>query len=55
MTEPILKPAKDGIYPRCIWCGGENYAMAVMKYSRGETSCAAADSCGRYLPKEYIK
>lgn len=55
MTEPIIKPAKDGIYPRCVWCGGENYAMTVMDYSKGKTPCMSADSCGKYLPEVYAK
>jgi hypothetical protein len=52
---PIRHPSPDGIYPRCVWCNGENYLPAVMAYSRGEVSCAAAGGCGRYLPPEYVK
>lgn len=52
--KPLRKPEEDGIYPRCVWCNGENYMPAVIAYSKGETPCAAAGGCGRYLPKEYI-
>jgi hypothetical protein len=54
-SEPIpeLPVSRDGIYPRCVWCGGENYMLAVLAYSRGDTPCAAVYSCGLYLPESY--
>lgn len=55
MSKPVLKPTKDGVYPRCVWCNGENWAMAVIDYSVGKAPCAAVGGCGRYIPKEYIK
>jgi len=54
LTEPVLPTASDGIYPRCVWCRGENYALAVIAYSAGEIACAAVRSCGRKLPEDYI-
>lgn len=51
----LVKPSHDGIYPRCVWCRGENYALAVIAYSRGEIPCASTTNCGRYLPADYIK
>jgi hypothetical protein len=51
--EPLLQPRRDRIYPRCVWCDGENYALAVMAYSCGLIPCAAAPGCGRYLPRSY--
>lgn len=51
--KPELPPSRDGIYPRCVWCGGENYALAVLAYSAGQTPCAAIYSCGLYLPEHY--
>lgn len=53
MPEPQMLISRDRIYPRCVWCRGENWAMAVLAYSRGETPCAAVGGCGRYLPEEY--
>lgn len=53
--KPIRKPEHDGVYPRCVWCGGENYAMAVIAYSKGEIPCASVNNCGKFLPKDYIK
>lgn len=50
---PMLRPTRDRIYPRCVWCNGENYRPAVLAYSAGETPCAAAGGCGRYLPESY--
>jgi hypothetical protein len=50
---PQMGKAWDYIYPRCVWCRGENYALAVLAYSRGETPCAAVNGCGRYLPEDY--
>lgn len=52
MSEPIRKPEYDGVYTRCVWCGGENYAPNVLPYSRGLSGC---HQCGKLLPKEYIK
>ena len=51
----LLPPSSDGVYPCCVHCGGENYAMAVSDYSKGIIPCASARGCGEYLPKEYIK
>jgi hypothetical protein len=50
---PELPPSRDGIYPRCVWCNGENYLPAVLVYSRGDIPCAAVYSCGLYLPEDY--
>lgn len=55
LRKPIRKPELDGVYPRCVWCNGENYAMAVIEYSKGKIPCAAVGGCGKYLPKEYVK
>lgn len=53
MTDkPVLQPAKDGIYPRCVWCGREIYGPGVIDYSTGENACPW---CGKYLPVDYIK
>lgn len=54
-NQPIRQPAYDGVYPRCVWCGGENYGPAVIEYSNGKIPCASVNNCGKYLPKEYIK
>lgn len=51
---PTMPPNRDGIYPRCVWCRGENYALAVLAYSAGEHACAAYRSCGKHLPDSYI-
>ena len=53
--KPIRKPEHDGVYVRCVWCNGENYAMAVIDYSLGKVPCVAVNGCGKKLPKEYIK
>lgn len=53
--EPRLKPSRDGIYPRCGWCNGENYALAVVAYSSGEIPCTAVGGCGRRLPASYVR
>src|SRR5688500_1144792 len=53
--QPIHPKAADGIYPRCVWCNGEDYALAVLDYSAGITPCAAAIGCGKHLPPEYVK
>lgn len=55
MPKPTLNPSPDGIYPRCVYCNGENYAPAVIKYSKGEIECVSINACGKKLPKEYIK
>lgn len=52
---PAIAQSSDGIYPRCVWCRGENYVLAVLAYSRGEHPCAAANGCGWYLPEEYVR
>lgn len=52
---PVHGVDEHGIYPRCVWCNGENYLPAVINYSKGKTPCAAAGGCGKYLPKSYIK
>lgn len=54
-SEPVLMPSRDGIYPRCVYCDSENPALAVLAYSRREIPCAAAHSCGRSLPAEYVR
>lgn len=51
---PQMAPSHDGIYPRCVWCRGENYLPAVIAYSAGEIPCASTTNCGRYLPPDYI-
>jgi predicted RNase H-like HicB family nuclease len=53
IVTPKYPPAKDGIYPRCVWCGGKNYVLGVLHYSRGEAACAAVSGCGRMLPDSY--
>jgi hypothetical protein len=50
---PLRGPSHDGIYPRCVWCGGENYALAVLGYSNGEYPCASVNNCGKYVPESY--
>lgn len=50
---PVIGISRDRIYPRCVWCGGENYALAVLAYSAGAAPCAAVAACGRFLPMEY--
>lgn len=52
MSKPIRKPEKDGVYPRCVWCGGENYAPNVIDYSLGKSAC---HQCGKLLPSSYVK
>lgn len=51
---PVMPRARDGIYPRCVWCRGENYVLSVLAYSAGLAPCGAVGGCGRYLPEEYI-
>lgn len=31
--KPVRPPATDGVYPRCVWCNGENYGPAVIAYT----------------------
>ena len=52
MKEPKLPIANDGVYPRCVWCNGENYAPAVIEYSLGKVPCW---QCGKVLPDSYVK
>lgn len=52
MSGPIRKPEADGIYPKCVWCGGENYGPNVIDYSKGVSPC---HQCGNLLPLDYIK
>lgn len=52
---PVRGIERDGVYPRCVWCNGENYALAVRAYSHAETPCAAVHGCGRFLPEEYVR
>lgn len=52
-NEPVRGISRDRIYPRCVWCDGENYALAVIAYSYGLIPCASVDGCGRYLPEDY--
>jgi hypothetical protein len=54
MDAPLMGRSWDGIYPRCVWCRGENYALAVLAYSWGEIPCASVNGCGRRLPADYI-
>lgn len=51
MKKPIKPKSHDGVYPRCVWCGAEIYALAVMEYSRGGAGC---HTCGKDLPEDYI-
>lgn len=53
-TLPILSKSPDGIYPRCVYCLGEIYALTVLRYSNRECACAAVRSCGRMLPEDYV-
>jgi hypothetical protein len=50
---PQMGKAWDYIYPRCVWCRGENYVLSVLAYSRGEIPCASVGGCGRFLPEDY--
>lgn len=52
---PTRPPAKDGLYPRCVWCNGENCILLVFAYSVGEVPCAAAPGCGRFIPESHVK
>lgn len=54
-NQPIRPPSRDGYYPRCVWCNGENYMPQVYAYSCGDVPCAAVHGCGRYLPASYVK
>lgn len=53
--KPTLRQSRDGLYFRCVWCGHENWMLAVGAYSRGDIPCAAAPGCGRFLPQSYVK
>lgn len=53
--KPVREPEADGAYPRCVWCGGENYGPAVIAYSKGKIACPSVNDCGKKLPKGYIK
>jgi len=50
---PQIPVNRDRIYPRCVWCFGEQYALAVLAYSRGDVPCAASPGCGRHVPEAY--
>lgn len=50
-----LPKSHDGIYPKCVYCNGENYALAVLAYSNREVPCASVRSCGRLLPESYVR
>jgi hypothetical protein len=52
--KPARPKSHDGIYPRCVWCNGGNYAPAVIEYSKGLIPCASVNNCGKKLPKDYI-
>lgn len=52
---PIIKPSHDGIYPRCVWCGGEIYGPGAIDYSKGEAGCSAVGGCGKTIPESYVK
>lgn len=54
MSQPLIGKSDDGIYPRCVWCRGENWMLAVIRYSHGAIPCAAAGGCGKFLPTSYI-
>lgn len=48
----MLGPNVDGIYPRCVWCGREVYALAVLAYSAGRVRCGWPD-CRGWVPADY--
>lgn len=52
---PVRRVAPGGIYPRCVWCDGEQYMRAVLDYSTRRCPCTAAHGCGRYLPESYVR
>ncbi len=54
METPLRGKSTDGIYPRCVWCNGENYMPAVIAYSKRQVPCAAVGGCGKYLPIDYV-
>ena len=59
MSKPVLGKSRDGIYPRCVWCNGENYGPLVFPYSLGELNgCPTAKEEGAEpcpdLPKDYV-
>jgi hypothetical protein len=45
-TAPNYPPSWDRIYPRCPVCRAEQYALAVLAFSRGEHGCHA---CGHVI------
>jgi hypothetical protein len=51
---PVLPKSRDGFYPRCVHCRGENYILAVTAYSARVAPCAAVNGCGRLLPLSYL-
>lgn len=51
MKLPKLGKAKDGVYPRCVYCDIELYAPSVMAYSLGEVGCGR---CNKGLPEDYV-
>lgn len=54
LDEPTRDKSSDGIYPRCVYCGGEIYGPAVYDYSLGKIGCGVVNGCGRKLPPEYV-
>lgn len=51
MDKPVIPIQNDGIYTRCVWCNGENYAPNVIAYSKAESAC---HQCGKFVPEEYV-
>lgn len=56
MTKPellirknTLKDLQDGIYPRCVWCNGENYGPSVIAYSEGKANCY---QCHKFIKEQ---
>lgn len=49
---PVHPIAKDGIYPRCVYCNTEIYGPATIDYSIGK---AIPLCCDLPLPKSYVK
>lgn len=50
--QPLRPPSHDRIYPRCVWCGVELYALGVIAYSLGDAACGC---CGRKLPATHVR
>jgi hypothetical protein len=42
-------PSRDRIYPRCPECRTEQYALAVLAFSRGECACYR---CGHVIRED---